>query len=194
MKRNLGLVVVGALLAVVLLGGVNKAAVFDGVVETTNGGYMFPDQTVQTTAAINSAGFQPRLFYLTDDTFIGGLALTACASGYHMAHIWEFRNLDALRYDDSAPGAFNPDGSPGYDLETGPPMGPEGWIRTGAVTTGAMSENNPLASCGKWTDSRPTVYGKITKFSFTTGEVIVHLGGTGTRTCDSFIQVWCVED
>lgn len=40
--------------AVTWAGITNKAAVFDGIVESTIGGFMFPDQSVQTTAMVDT--------------------------------------------------------------------------------------------------------------------------------------------
>jgi len=56
MRKELGFIALGALLGVILLGAVDKAAVFDGAVESTSGGFIFPDGTIQATAAVGMVG------------------------------------------------------------------------------------------------------------------------------------------
>ena len=80
------------------------------------------------------AQLQPRKFYLTKtEDYTGSQALSACASGYHMASLWEIFDTSNLRYDTAL-------GASSTDSGSGPPVAVyfglghfegDGWIRTG---------------------------------------------------------------
>ena len=72
----------------------------------------------------------PREFYLTKTSFDGAHALTACASGFHMASLWEIFNVSVLEYDTSL-------GFTSADSGFGPPTVQNGWIRTGYISLAA---------------------------------------------------------
>lgn len=67
-------IVLAVVAAVTWAGLDNKAAVFDGIVESTLGGFMFPDQSVQTTAMVDTTcdGQPCDGTYFTNVTAAGG--------------------------------------------------------------------------------------------------------------------------
>lgn len=165
----------------------NKAAVFDGIVETTSGGYMFPDGTVQTTAA---AVTQPRRVYLTDAAFPGNTALTACTeAGFHMASIWEVLEPASLEYAKELTGAETD-----LDLGEGLAAGRAGWIRTGA----GISSGNPVAgqaNCDAWTAG--SGFGTTVLLGGNWTDISTGLFSpwrAATQDCSNSQRVWCVED
>ncbi|SRR6266511_2813595 len=93
-----------------------------------------------------------RAFYLTKGTFPGGQALNACASGFHMASIWEINATTLLRYDSSL-GRTHGDSAVGGPPALGAGSDPTavGWIRTGT------SDSN----CQRWTSSSPADLGSV---------------------------------
>src|SRR5262245_4012598 len=60
-----------------------------------------------------------RLYYLTQTTHNGSQALSACATGYHMASFWEIFHFTSLRYNTES-------GVTTLDSGFGPPAGGEG--------------------------------------------------------------------
>ena len=71
------------------------------------------------------AAAKARKFYLTQNTFTGSQALTACADRYHMASLWEIFEVSTLRYDSENGLTLDDSGS-------GPPVA-AGWARTGGT-------------------------------------------------------------
>jgi len=65
-----------------------------------------------------------RGYYLTQSTYQGNETLTACASGYHFASLWEILDPSNLKYDTDL-------GMVRDDSGQGPPSYVEGWVRTG---------------------------------------------------------------
>lgn len=137
-------------------------------------------------ASTGSAKEKSGKFYLTQDVFTGGQALTACADGYHMASLWEFF-LTSLTYNTKL--GFVED-----DSGFGPPAR-FGWIRTGRSSSGnigAVGGNN----CFAWTSSDSSHFGTIvmpTQFWGLPPE-----GSSpwraGNHPCNISIHVWCVKD
>jgi hypothetical protein len=130
----------------------------------------------------------PRSFYLTKGRFNGGKALTACATGYHMASIWEIKDTTLLQYNNSL-GRTDGDSTFG-----GPPSSTTtdstgiGWIRTGSS----------LLSCKKWTSSSAGDTGTEGTLSINgTGQPVwvVGDGGNCNATASGTHQgVWCVQN
>ena len=140
---------------------------------------------------------QPRKFYLTPtDTYNGSQALTACASGYHMASLWEIFDTSNLRYDTQL-------GFTLADSGSGPPSDAigdetEGWIRTGgrSASSNAAGETN----CFAYTSSEGTVGGTVVELQATwfiaqplPANTISPWLGT-TEPCSQMRRVWCVQD
>ena len=85
-----------------------------------------------------------RKYYLTKSVASATQAKTFCATGYHMASIFEIEQTTDIRYDTAL-------GLTAGDSGSGPPIGHEVWARTG----------NPGAnqSCNAWTSNHPSLQG-----------------------------------
>lgn len=129
-----------------------------------------------------------RRFYLTQNAFIGTQALSACASGHHMASLWEILDLSNLEYDTSI-------GFTRADSGFGPPSVAAGWVRTGASL---LNEDTPgIASCLAYTTANANVFGTTVKLpeAFNSAAVtVISPWESSTPTCDHQIRVWCVQD
>ena len=179
MNKVVGMTVIGALVPMVLLSASNSLNLRDD-------GIQFPDGTVQTTAA---GGKSVQGFYLTEATFPGAAALTACASGFHMASAWELGDLSNLQPVD-VPGAIS--GASGFDMNGyTPPTATPGWFRTGAPPVVA---NNPgVANCSAWTSSDPSHFGSVSEL-VVSDQLTIEWGNLFAGTCDFPRRVWCAED
>ena len=133
-----------------------------------------------------------RRYYLSTTTTDGAGALTGCATGFHMASLWEVYNLSLLRYDTTL-------GATRADSGSGPPTAMEGWMRTGS-TSSTLSSGVPGAdNCTSWTSasaSREGTWMSLTgawsgTFSLPTN---VSPWEGQTSTCDTLKAVWCVEN
>jgi hypothetical protein len=97
-------------------------------------------------------------YYQTKSTHPGNTALAACATGYHMASLWEIFDTNSLTYDTT-----QPDANTGADTGAGPPSGTVGWMRTGnPVAEGAYMLGS--ANCDAWTNGT-TSYGTIAQLT-----------------------------
>src|ERR1700730_18042199 len=74
-----------------------------------------------------------RGYYLTKSTITGSKVLTACASGYHFASIWEILNTSDLHYNTTLrrTNVNSGNGAPAYTSHSTTADVPYGWIRTG---------------------------------------------------------------
>jgi hypothetical protein len=128
-------------------------------------------------------------FYLTDASHPTDGALTACASGYHMASLWEILDVSNLSY------AYDhPDAHVKADSGNGPPSGWNGWVRTGRFASTGSSAGT--GNCNNWTstssgDSAASV--KLTTNWETPPDDISTWNAT-SFTCNFVGPVWCVED
>jgi hypothetical protein len=129
-----------------------------------------------------------RQFYLTKTSYNGAQALAACASGYHMASMWEIVDPSNLKYNTTL----------GYtmaDSGQGPPL-LWGWVRTGFLSNNSSTAG--LGNCSAWTSSYNGYYGSFAELPWG------WLGGlsppnfdiwyVGANTCDQTLPVWCVEN
>jgi hypothetical protein len=141
-----------------------------------------------------------RGYYLTKNTITGSKVLTACATGYHFASIWEIFNTSDLHYNTTL-GRTNVNsgnGPPALSSHSTNADLPFGWIRTGAP-------DDP--NCINWTSSNRVDAGSVGALgiqgnspppAWTIGN------STGTQTpasCDDTaggtplpIGVWCVQN
>jgi hypothetical protein len=134
---------------------------------------------------------QPRKYYLTDaQAYNGSQALTACASGYHMASLWEIFDTSNLIYNTEL-GWTSPDS--GF----GPPTaaGADGWIRTGGESS--ISFTPGQGSCNAYTSANSD-HGGTTARLFSNWEssavtVVSPWRANGTQ-CGLALRVWCVQD
>lgn len=131
-----------------------------------------------------------RQFYLTTYAmYEGGDALTACASGYHMASLWEVMDPSSLEYN-TALGLIQADSG------HGPPTGADGWIRTG--NSAAASGVPGVANCSAWNSSSMTDEGTVAWLPSdwqTVPDLLVwHTGSGVSWDCETNTRVWCIED
>lgn len=155
-------------------------------------GITFPDGSVQTTAAPEDSR---RSFYLRASPLTSpSQAPGACASGYHMASLWELLDVSNVRYATEHPDALNRSGSD--DQGDGPPSNVDGWVRTGYFKQ--TLDNTPgRATCDGWTSSSDSLRG--TSASLETDWSNAALIGTPWQTrvvscAISTWRVWCAED
>jgi hypothetical protein len=140
---------------------------------------------------------QPRQFYLTQTQHNGSQALTACASGYHMASLWEIFDTSNLRYNTALGASSNDSGSgpPAVDIVAGHIFS-GGWIRTGG---GSVSGGFPgEANCSNWTldtaVTEGTVVGLTRLWSSTSSANQISPWRAFVQSCQEPQQVWCVQD
>jgi hypothetical protein len=131
---------------------------------------------------------EPRRFYLTNSWHKGNEALSACATGYHMASLWEIHDLSNLKYDTTL-------GFTRSDAGSGPPANSYGWVRTG---WDANETNLPGSSnCNAWTSESPfgegTAVALHPRWSATDGSVISPWTAVGGLCFEPF-RVWCLQD
>jgi hypothetical protein len=127
-------------------------------------------------------------YYLTVDTFLANQALDACGKGYHMATLWEIRNVTLLKYDTKR-------GQTAADSGSGPPAGSGGgWIRTGG---GASTVSNPgVGNCNAWTATDGMEYGTIVELRNSWGDPGLSASpwSPAAANCDSVLPVWCKQN
>jgi hypothetical protein len=152
------------------------------------------DITVQADASgthvvIDIVGYftkAARMYYATTSGVQGSAALTACATGYHMAALFEMHQPANLQYN-SALGSTSGDGG-------GPPTGLSAWIRTGFST---FSTNTPgVGSCGGWTSNSNSDFGSRVSLlvDWTSSPTNIAPWSADTQTCDLPNSVWCLEN
>jgi hypothetical protein len=134
------------------------------------------------------AAKEPHKFYLTQGTFTGLQATTACASGYHMASLWEIFDVTNLKYDTTL--GFIKD-----DSGSGPISFVFGWIRTGEDSN-STSGFPGIDNCNAWTSDSAVANGTVVELFGgwnTPGTAIAPWFAT-VLNCSSHSQVWCVQD
>ena len=138
-----------------------------------------------------AAAFLPkssgRHFYLTSLGYPTNAALTACASGYHMASLWEILDVSNLTYDYAHPAAYTQDDS-GY----GPPSGWFGRVRTGMSTSGSSIAGT--GNCLNWTSISGSDFGATVRLSsaWETAPGEISTWDAASYACNIPFPVWCV--
>lgn len=129
-------------------------------------------------------GVSGRQYYLTQSQQTGKYADEACASGYHMASLWEILDVSNLVYDTAL--GFQHD--PG-DVGEGPPTDEQGWVRTGDMP-------NIVNNCAVWSSEFDGYYGAVVYLpsNWSSPGSTVGVWLAETETCDTSQRVWCVED
>ncbi len=140
-----------------------------------------------------------RLFYLTPGEVSGNQALTACATGFHMAALFELLDPSGLRYDTQR-------GYTTVDSGQGPPTGsssisflaPAGWARTGTRVSAATEGPTGRTNCNAWTSGLEIEYGtSVSLWDTWPSDAIPTRNGwpwqMGILNC-SAAQVWCIQD
>jgi hypothetical protein len=136
---------------------------------------------------VSAAEAGNRKFYVTENEFTGSQALTACATGYHMASLWEILEPSNLTYNTTL--GFVTD-----DSGSGPPVGVAGWIRTGWQED--VLPTRGLANCHAWTSSAATDLGTYVYLPgiWTLNSSTISPWGAEIDECDRPNLVWCVSD
>ena len=131
-----------------------------------------------------------RYSYLTATEVDGAEALTACASGYHMAALWEILDTSNLVYETTL-------GLAVFDSGEGPPTGSDqdGWIRTG--NTASIGPTTPgQHNCAAWTHDIADTWGTVAYLpnDWTTPDSTVGVWAAASAECNTTQRVWCVKD
>lgn len=146
------------------------------------------------TALTGSEAYAPLLqggsgrhYYVTRDTYDGADADTACASGYHMASLWEILDVSNLVYDTSL-------GLTDADSGEGPPTGEFwGWVRTGYSSD--VSNTPGKGNCEVWSSASDSDYGSCASLVFDwTSTPDLGTWWLYAGKCSTDRLVWCVED
>lgn len=142
-----------------------------------------------SNAEIANAAVKAKKFYLTQDSFTGSQALTACEKGFHMASLWEVLDVTSLEYDTDR--GFTQD-----DSGDGPPSKVSGWIRTG------MPNNNATQipgwdNCNGYTTDTGT--GTVIMLNPSWAAMPTNISNPWTpggpvSDCQFPWPVWCVQD
>jgi len=130
-----------------------------------------------------------RRYYLHGAVLNATQALTACASGYHMASLWEMLDTSHLQYN-PALGVF------ATDSGSGPPTVWSGWVRTGYGSDNGTTDIAGQANCSAWTSSNSAHHGTVVSLpsNWTTAPQDIHVWTVSTASCGDPADVWCVED
>jgi hypothetical protein len=149
-----------------------------------------------------------RPFYLTKNKVKGNQATTACATGYHMASLFEIYDVSVLQYDTSL-GIVNGDSGSGPPSRATDQDDGFGWVRTGSLTTPAPNSLGGLsgvANCSAWHSGAPADHGSVIELNsvwhrFTPGDVIQGVWRDSApasnppgEPCNLPIRVWCVHN
>ena len=130
-----------------------------------------------------------RGYYLTQGSYDGSEALTACADGYHMASLWEILDPSNLKYNTDL--GYTQD-----DSGQGPPSSifSGGWVRTGFSSYASTTPGE--GNCNAWTSSDSGHRGTWAHLpdDWTAGGEDMHVWEVYTGLCHQSGYVWCVED
>ncbi len=166
-----------------------------GMLPTTNGEWIFPEDLGEGYLAqldvteANATTTYPHYLYLTKNTFATNKVLIACATGYHMASLWEILDISNPIYDVNHPDAFKRDDS-GY----GPPSDWNGWVRTGVSSNG--DNLTGTGNCKNWSSTNIADYGVSIRLSryWETAPGDMGAWDTNSYTCNYVGPVWCVKN
>jgi hypothetical protein len=178
------LAVAGALLSTVAL-----ATLFMARGADAQGGSSVGNPALLAELQQLRAQVAPKKFYLTQATFDGAAALTACGTGFHVASLFEIFDPTNLKYDTAL-------GFTQADSGSGPPSGQSGWIRTGST---AQTEG-PIAggpNCNVWSSNEGADEGTVASLSAdwsVDSSRVSPWEASGRVDCHNHIKVWCVED
>jgi len=157
-----------------------------GSVSLVHGGTVM---AASSTYAPLLQGGSGQSYYLTASTATGANADTACASGYHMASLWEILDVSNLAYDTTL-GYQHPSGDQG----DGPPTGVDGWVRTGGAPSIGGTPGG--GNCAAWSSSFSGYTGTVASLptNWSNPDSIVGVWEAGVANCSSSQYVWCTED
>jgi hypothetical protein len=130
-----------------------------------------------------------RHVYLTADTYLPNAARSACASGYHMASLWEIMDVSSVIYDYALAQAARRD-----DSGHGPPSYMAGWVRTGYDSSSSSTVGT--GNCSNWSSVDAAHRGTAAYLSreWETAASQADLWKLGAYTCSIATWVWCAGD
>ncbi len=174
----------------------DRSSLFSGIVFSGNGSRSVflgqaGGQNVCDDDFCNRRG--RRRFYLTQTAYPGDQALSACATGYHMASLWEIYDPSHLLYDSDL-------GRIGGDSGSGPPSGLSGWIRTGYYAADDTSGSvYPAPNCNAWQSTSGSGSKVLLSSDWADHDLEVYWGRlypwmASEGSCTSSNPVWCLED
>jgi len=173
-----------ALLALALLMAAFLGYLAWGQRDAAASGPQIPLDHARGRPLASSAGM--RQYYLTKNDYNGADADTACASGYHMASLWEILDPSNLKYDTDL-------GRTQADSGQGPPSYLGGWVRTGYYSSSSSTAG--VGNCKAWTSSSSGDYGTTAYLpnDWTAGQDI-HIWEVYAPQCNLSGYVWCMAD
>jgi hypothetical protein len=130
-------------------------------------------------------------FYLTTNNVQGNTALSACATGFHMASMWEIFDLGNVTYDLAL-------GRTTADSGDGPPTAIDGWVRTGFSADASTTIGH--GNCRVWTSASGADFGSSVSLTdmwlFQAPGLTVSILPWIPRgaVCAQTLPVWCVQD
>jgi hypothetical protein len=138
-----------------------------------------------------------RKYYRTATSYLPTEAITACATGYHFASLWELLDPSNLEYAGELPDASAIEDDMGEGPPTGGPYPRHGWVRTGHNDD--VSAVAGQANCNTWDSTSDTEYGTsagltLDWLSATSYKADISVWDVGILSCDTSYGVWCVED
>jgi hypothetical protein len=137
----------------------------------------------------HQANEKPHYYVTNFNTLAGSVADVSCASGYHMASLWEILDPSQLTYASNLPVARTR-----ADQGSGPPTDWWGWVRTGFDAS--VADQAGRANCSAWSSSGVGDFGTIVQLSdtWTAGAVAISPWQAQTWSCGGLVPVWCVSD
>ncbi len=172
----------------------DKPAGMGDVVYTTNDEWV-PRESIDqepdaamSIDAISAATGTVRHFYATKSNYSTNHTLTACASGYRMASLWEILDVSNLIYDYTLSAAATK-----ADDGHGPPSYWNGWVRTGYDNSN--SSTTGTGNCKNWSSVSASDHGVSVRLSRTweTAPGDIGVWDATSFTCNYDGPVWCVK-
>jgi hypothetical protein len=152
-------------------------------------------ESVQIPLLQRASPLRMRRFYATKNSVSADQALTACASGYHMASLWEIANPSNFKYDTTL-GVTSPDSGQGPPTSTpflGGSLMVRGWVRTGYINS--VTATAGLGNCNGWSSTSDTHSGTAIRLpSVWTSSPDIGVWDAAAASCDIPRRVWCVQD
>ncbi len=161
------------------------------------------NETVSTLQATVNDGVQAKhkMYYLTNNYFYGGEAITARDSGFHMASLSEIQDPGTVQYAPRRTPAYDsPYDSPAFDQASDQFPDHTGWVRTEADRLTGLVHN-----CDVWRSSsirqsgttmtRRSLWGENNGHSlYEESDPAAWWQSTRTASCSQLESVWCIED
>ncbi len=134
-----------------------------------------------------------RGYYLTQSTYNGaeaagtdGNGAGVCATGYHMASLWEIMNPANLKYNIAL-------GRTRDDSGQGPPAAFGGWVHTGYSSSASSTPG--WGNCSAWTSSDVSHRGTVVYLPVNwTAAQDIYIWEVDVSMCSLNRSVWCVAD